>query len=581
MKIMYLLAPLFLASGLAFAQSPKISPELQKGDLKGNVRIIVQFDQDPTEVHHQKVLNRGGALRGTLHSVRAGVYSIPASAIADLATEPNVVHISPDHKVFAKLDYSSAAINAPAAWNSGWDGSGIGVAVVDSGISSDADLNGKGSGQRVTYKQDFIGGDGSDHYGHGEHVAGIIGGNGNNSECSKCTRKLKGMAPDANLINLRVLDQNGEGTDSGIISAIETAIALKKTHNIRVINLSLGRPVFESYKQDPLCLAVEAAWKAGIVVVVAAGNDGRDNTAGNDGYGTITSPGNDPYVITVGAMKTMGTYDRSDDLIASYSSKGPTLIDNIVKPDIVAPGNKVVSILAPGSITLASEYPQNLIPVSYYDGSTSGVLSSQYYMLSGTSMAAAVVSGAVADLLEAQPFLTPDQVKARLMKTAGKTFPRSSVTIDPASGISYTSYYDIFTIGAGYLDLHAALQSRDLAWGSALSPTVKFNSITGTAELAFDRYSLWALSALFGNIGASGFSAPWLTTAVWGPTVVNGERSLWSESAPWSTSAAWSASGVWGASLLNAERSLWSESAASATATQQTDGPPVVITGEQ
>ena len=174
-----------------------------------------------------------------------------------------------------------------------------------------------------------------------------------------------------NLIDLRVLDANGGGTDEDVISAIEMAISLKSTYNIRVINLSLGRPVYESYTQDPLCQAVEAAWKAGIVVVVAAGNDGRDNTFGEQGYGTITAPGNDPYVITVGAMKAEATYTRTDDLIASYSSKGPTQIDHIVKPDVVAPGNQVVSLLAPGS-TLANQAAGNSVPTSYYQDTPAG-----------------------------------------------------------------------------------------------------------------------------------------------------------------------------------------------------------------
>src|SRR5689334_1939709 len=126
-------------------------------------------------------------------------------------------------------------------------------------------------------------------------------------------------------------------------------MTVKNQYNIRVMNLSLGRPVYESYKLDPLCQAVEAAWKAGIVVVVAAGNDGRTNYATLNGYGTITAPGNDPYVITVGAMNTKGTPDRSDDVMTSYSSKGPTAIDHIVKPDLVAPGNKVISLQAQGS----------------------------------------------------------------------------------------------------------------------------------------------------------------------------------------------------------------------------------------
>ena len=142
-----------------------------------------------------------------------------------------------------------------------------------------------------------------------------------------------------------MLDQNGQGTDAAVINAIMGAIAVKNLYNIRIINLSLGRPVYESYALDPLCQAVEAAWKAGIVVVVAAGNDGRDNSAGTDGYGTINAPGNDPYVITVGAMNAHGTPDRGDDTMTSYSSKGPTAIDHIVKPDIMAPGNHVISLL--------------------------------------------------------------------------------------------------------------------------------------------------------------------------------------------------------------------------------------------
>src|SRR5205814_685202 len=137
-------------------------------------------------------------------------------------------------------------------------------------------------------------------------------------------------------------------------AAIQTAISLKSTYNIRVINLSLGRQVYESYTVDPLCQAVEAAWNAGIVVLAAAGHQGRNGSAGTAGYGTIAAPGNDPYVITVGVMKTANTPTRIDDTIASYSSKGPTAYDYVVKPDIVAPGNQVVSTLAPNASLLGS-----------------------------------------------------------------------------------------------------------------------------------------------------------------------------------------------------------------------------------
>ena len=127
-----------------------------------------------------------------------------------------------------------------------------------------------------------------------EHMSGIIAGAGWFSTGSNFTHTFKGIAPNANIINLRVLDQNGAGTDSSVIAAIQTAINLKSTYNIRVISLSLGRQVYESYQLDPLCQAVEAAWNAGIVVLAAAGNQGRNNTAGTEGYGTIAAPGNDP-----------------------------------------------------------------------------------------------------------------------------------------------------------------------------------------------------------------------------------------------------------------------------------------------
>src|SRR5271167_3679598 len=147
----------------------------------------------------------------------------------------------------------------------------------------------------------------------------------------------------------------GLGTDSQVIAAIQQAINLKSTYNIRVISMSLGRPIFESYTLDPVDQAVEAAWKAGIVVVTAAGNNGR--YAPTNGFGTIGVPANDPAVITVGATMTELTPTRVDDKIASYSSKGPSTLDHIVKPDLVAPGNAQVSLLAKGS-TLDTLYPQ-------------------------------------------------------------------------------------------------------------------------------------------------------------------------------------------------------------------------------
>src|SRR5216683_4712498 len=376
LALLTLLALLVAGLCLADGNKHKLSKDLDalKGSHSGaTVDVIIQFNQTPTDAHHQKVQNKGGVLKTKLDFIKGAHYSVPVESLDALADDPDVVYISPDRRLSGALDQTAAAVNAQAAWQAGWDGTGIGVAVIDSGITAHSDLygaTGSGGKLRILYSQNFVGGGTNDYYGHGEHVAGIIAGSGKSSNYSTYTRAFKGIAPNANLINLRVLDQNGQGTDSGVISAIQVAISVQNKYHIRVMNLSLGRQVFESYTLDPLCQAVEAAWKAGIVVVAAAGNYGRDNSMGTSGYATITSPGNDPYVITVGAMKTEGSPLRSNSLIASYSSKGPTLLDHVVKPDIVAPGNRVVSLRAPAVCcnpatgqyiyaALPPAYPQN------------------------------------------------------------------------------------------------------------------------------------------------------------------------------------------------------------------------------
>jgi serine protease AprX len=397
----------------------------------------------------------------------------------------------------------------------------------------------------VLANQSFVSGSNStdDTYGHGDHVAGIIAGDATSSTCLGCFKSIRGIAPNATLVNLRVLDGNGSGRDSAVIAAIQEAINLKQAYNVRVINLSLGRPVFESYQQDPLCRAVEAAWRAGIVVVVAAGNYGRDNSNENQGYGTITSPGNDPYVITVGAMKTMGTTDRNDDLIATYSSKGPTLLDHVVKPDVVAPGNLIVSLLSSTSSTLYQAYPHNGVPPSYYSkGLNLGGIS--YFRLSGTSMATPMVSGAAALLLQQRPGLTPDQVKALLMKGSYKTFPASSAYLDPATGITYTDQYDIFTTGAGYLDIAAALGfASPPATASAISPSVRYDRSTGAVYMVDGSSVIW------------GSSSDWSDVAVWGNAafsgdLLNGNSVLWGSSACWGTATNQGCSVLWGSSVV-------------------------------
>ena len=422
------LSLLFLVGTLAWGNDHKISPELKGRHSHGPVDVIVQFKVAPAGKHRDRIASHGGVVKQHLHTVKGLLVTLPASRAEALSNDPDVAYVSPDRPVTRQMNNAAVAVLANYAWNLGLDGTGVAVAVIDSGVHGVDDLKDAQGHNRILYNFDSLGGGADDQYGHGTHVAGIIGGSGKNSICSNCDVTIRGIAPNVKIINFHALGQTGQGTDSSVISAINQAIALRSQYNIRVMNLSLGRPVYESYTLDPLCQAVEAAWKAGIVVVVAAGNDGRTNYSVFNGYGTITAPGNDPYVITVGAMNTKGTPDRSDDLMTSYSSKGPTAIDHIVKPDLVAPGNRVVSLQTGGY--LQKNYPGNRPGVTYYQNTTSTGLSDKYFILSGTSMATAVVSGGAALLIQKNPSLTPDQVKALLMKTAYKNFPRYSTVTD-------------------------------------------------------------------------------------------------------------------------------------------------------
>jgi serine protease AprX len=538
----------------AFANNAKISPDLQSllSNPAGNLNVIVQYNSAAPcsgsglvggiSCPSIKLLN--GVVSQVFSLINAVAVAMPAAQVTTLSNQANVSYISLDRPMLPTLDYSNEAVNAPVAWSSGWDGTGIGVAVIDSGIYSHPDLLSAQGQSRVVYRESFIGGVQYDDFGHGTHVAGIIAGTGATSNVPGSSHVLRGIAPNANLLDLRVLDQNGSSSDSVVIAAIQEAVNLKNTYNVRVMNLSLGRQIYESCAIDPLCEAAEAAWSSGIVVVVAAGNLGRN------GYSTVLSPGNSPHAITVGAMKTLETYPRNDDLIASYSSKGPTYIDMTVKPDVVAPGNLVVSLLAPGS-TLANTYPENIVGPSYYSASSTGT--PQYMRLSGTSMATPVVSGTVALMLQKDPSLTPDSVKARLMKTATKTFPVSSVATDPTTGQSYTSYYDIFTIGAGYVDAAAALADYEETYLSSVSPNANYNPFTQQGYLVLPLTSNWT------------WSPEWSPPVVWGNTELPNGSTIWNSSYAWSSSSSWGTNIAWGTSGPSGSNIAWGTSGPSST----------------
>jgi serine protease AprX len=533
-----ILALLSCATGALFGNANKLSSDLLRPvpDKNGMVSVIIQYKQEPGHAEESKIASRGGSVDRHLQLVNALLARIPEARLPEFERDLEVAYITPDRPVASRMNNAAANVKAPFAWSQGLTGKGIGVAVIDGGITIRENLPtpaGTGNPDRIVYQADYSGSGanaGGSQLEHGTYIAGIIGGNGPDAlKTGKCAANScfltiygmapYGMAPNVNLIDLKALNRTGQGSDSSVISAISAAIQLHNTYDIRIINLSLGRRVYESYTLDPLCRAVEQAWKAGIVVVVAAGNDGGGGPG--KGYGTINSPGNDPYVITVGAMNTKGSPTRAEAVQVSYSSKGPTFGDSIVKPDLVAPGNLLVSP-AP---QVAGFDPQP-------GGHDTARPASAVSQLSGTSVAAGVVSGAVALLLQNDPTLTPDMVKARLMKTARKALPNTATVV--AGNNTYIFQDDVFTVGAGYLDLEAALANTDRAALPALSPALAISNDGRNISLIVNSNAIWDSSA------------SWSYATLWGgKRFVNNPSALRGGAEPASTPGPWEAGSLW------------------------------------
>lgn len=293
-----------------------------------------------------------------------------------------------DRKVTTLLDTATPAINADQLQENDLSGKNVTIAVIDTGIYPHEDLEG-----RITGFQDFVGNQTNpyDDNGHGTHCAGAAAGNG-----AASSGEYKGSAPEANLVGVKVLDRNGAGSLSTVIDGIEWCIQNQSAHDIKVLSLSLGADATESAEDDPVVRAVDAAWDNGMVVCVAAGNAGPEEQ-------TIGSPGISPKVITVGAAGDNNTTDRSDDTVADFSSRGPT-IDGLVKPDVLAPGVNIISLRSPRSFLDKTNSPARV--------------DTNYFSLSGTSMATPICAGVVAQLLQSDPELAPDEVKDQLMEAS-------------------------------------------------------------------------------------------------------------------------------------------------------------------
>jgi len=471
-----------------------------KGNSNGKTQVIVILKPGWSADAEAKKL--GGRLGRSLNSINGKVVELPNGQLKKLADYPGVDRIVYDRPIGGEMNRVAVTVGARAVQQTyGYRGAGVGVAVIDSGITSwHADLTYLGSSslvrtknsQRVPAFVDFVNGRTSpyDDSGHGTHVSGIIAGNGFDSLGTRA-----GIAPDAHIVSLKVLDQNGSGVISDVIAALDWAVANKAAYNLRVVNLSVGAAVTESYKTDPLTLAAKRAVDAGIVVVTAAGNLGK-NRLGQIQYGAISAPGNAPWVLTVGASSHEGTVSRADDVMASFSSRGPSAIDFEAKPDIVAPGVGTTSLSDPLSLMYATK-ATSLLSGSLF------VNYKPYLSLSGTSMAAPVVTGTVALMLQANPTLTPNLVKAILEYTA-QVYPG----------------YDALTQGAGFLNTKGAV---DLA--------VYFK--TAQPGQPYPHPSEWSKKLNWGNHRLSnGVIKPkasaWKAGVVWGATKTpTGQNIVW------------------------------------------------------
>jgi serine protease AprX len=498
------------------ATGDALDPRL--GRLAGATRVqaIVQFQAGVSAAAARALVARvGGQVFAQLHIIPALAVRLTAGQARRLAADPAVHAVSLNATIrgsSAGFDLARRLVNGALAstsdvswvgsalWRWGLTGTGIGVAVIDTGVDGQLPVFAAPSGgSRViaTAVTNPSAHTVLDTYGHGTDVAGIIAGNGNLLSSSDPLRgRYSGAAPDANLISIKASDDTGAATVLNVIYGLQFAVDHAAQYNIRVVNLSLDAATAQSYTTDPLDAAAESAWMHGLVVVAAAGNRGGAPDA------VSYAPANDPYVITVGATEAHGNNDPLDDAVAAFSSRGITQ-DGFAKPDVTAPGAHIVSVLAPNSAFAT------LCPGCAIGG--------EYIKTSGTSMAAPVVSGLIADLLQARPDLTPDQVKA--------------IVTDPAA-FSNPAIRELDGFRA--LWVHPSTPANQ-----GLTPNSLIADAAGNVDPAASSWSASSWSAATGDLAAGFAASSWSCTCSGaGTQPVGTSASSWSASS-WSASS-WS-----------------------------------------
>lgn len=387
-------------TGRASVARIDVDPALHAGDV-----ALIQVAAGTAWTVAADLTSAGATDIAAFDSVNVVSARLSDQALATVATDRAVLRATTDARVAAvgggkngkdldrvgsqstKDSIGIAAMNVADAWPL-TTGAGVVVALMDSGIAAHPDLPSGKVIARVDLAND--GAPGLDPAGHGTHLAGIIAGHGT---------EFRGVAPDARLVDIRVLDESGEGTLRSVVAGFEWLLDNRAALGIRVLNLSFGTTQTSSYHADLLAALAESAWFAGITVVAAAGNDGDD-------IGTISTPGADPFIITAGSFDDQGTRNEQDDRQSAFSSRGPTK-DGFTKPDVLAPGRRVVSLRANGS--QASPLQSDVDP------GKSGKNSNLYTRMSGTSVSSAMVTGVAALVLSFHASYTPTKTKGAIV----------------------------------------------------------------------------------------------------------------------------------------------------------------------
>jgi serine protease AprX len=476
-----------------------------------SVSTIIQFKGNVSPERARWLVARaGGHVFAQLHIINALAAKLPAERARWLAANPAVHSVALNSAVKSQslMPIATSLLNnlqntydntldLTPVFNHGYTGAGIGVAVIDTGVDGDLPdfQSSTGSGSRVveTAVTDPNATTAADLYGHGTDVAGIIAGNSlNRSTSDPSYGDYIGVAPNANLISIKASDDQGNSNVLDVIYGLQFAVDHQSDYNIRVINMSLDSTTPQSYTTDPLDAAAESAWMHGIVVVAAAGNRGTASDA------VQYAPANDPYVITVGAVDEHAQTNPSLDTIASWSSQGTTQ-DGVQKPDVYAPGAHIVSVLAPNSAFAG------MCPACIVNGN--------YIRTGGTSMAAPMVSGGIADLLSYRPSLTPNQVKGLLMSPA--VADNSSFQMDDAMKVAMLWY--------------APSANQGLTPNTLVDPT------TGNIDYTRSSWSRSSWSTATGSLAAGFARSSWsCATCTASSGSVDPSRSSWSRSS-WST----------------------------------------------